>query len=325
MIDRRWFVRSAGGCLVALPFASVAQQPAARVARIGFLRHTSREPADGEALRQGLRELGYRDGRKLSIDERFADGDATRLVALARELVLTKVQVLVLDTQASLLVVRDAIGATPVVVALFDDPVEAGLVRSRAQPGGTVTGLTIWSSELPLKRLQLLREVKAAKGVGVLMNPGSPAPRALARLSDHARSSGVRLKLVEATNRDELAGAIGSLSPAGVGALLVMPDAMFLSQRARLVELAAAHRLAAIYPEREFADAGGLMAYAPSRAANFRRAATYVDRILKGARPGDLAIEQPAKIELVINRKTARALGLALPQALLLRADEVIP
>lgn len=323
MIERRRFVAAAGSCLITLPCAAAAQQPV-NVARVGYLRHRASDPADIDALRQGLRELGHVDGKNLVIDARYADGAAARLADLARELVQHGVQVLVVDTQTTLLAARDAIGATPTVVALFDDPVEAGLVRSRAQPGGTVTGLTILSSELPRKRLQLLREVLPAKRIGVLLNPENPAPRALARLNDTARALGARLTLVEAASAGELAAAFAQLAQAGVAALLVMNDAMFLGQRARVVELASTYKLATIYAERAFADAGGLMAYAPSQTANFRRAAIYVDRILKGARPGDLAIEQPTRIELVINQKTARALGLSIPQALLLRADEVI-
>ena len=323
MIERRRFVGAASCCLIALPCAAAAQQPA-NVARVGYLQHRSRGPANVDALRQGLRELGHVDGQNLTIEARYADGAAARLADLARELMQRGVQVLVVDTQTTLLAARDAIGATPTVVALFDDPVEAGLVRSRAQPGGTVTGLTILSRELPRKRLQLLREVVPAKRIGVLLNPENPAPRALARLGDTARALGARLTLVEAASAGELTAAFAHLGQAGAGALLVMNDAMFLGQRARVVELASTHKLATIYGERAFADAGGLMAYAPSNAANFRRAAIYVDRILKGAKPGDLAIEQPTRIELVINLKTARALGLAIPQALLLRADEVI-
>ncbi len=323
MIGRRSVACAVAVGLVALPFATVAQRSVG-VARVGYLQHGSRESADIEALRQGLRELGYRDGQNLAIEERSTDGDATRLVGLARELAQRKVQVLVLDTQATLIAVRDAMGATPIVVAMFDDPVEAGLVRSRARPGGTITGLTIFSSELPIKRMQLLREMAPAKRIGVLLNPGNPAPRALARLSDNARSNRIKLSLVEAANPEQLAGAFAKLSQSGVGALLVLSDAMFLGQRTLLVNLASTHRLAAVYPERDFADAGGLLAYAPSRAANFRRAATYIDKILLGIKPGGLAIEQPTKIELVINLKAARALGITVPQALLLRADEVI-
>ncbi len=187
MIERRRFVGAAGSCLIALPCAAAAQQPA-NVAHVGYLRHRANEPADIDALRQGLRELGHVDGQNLVIDARYADGAAARLADLARELVRRRVQLLVVDTQTTLLAARDAIGATPTVVALFDDLVEAGLVRSRAQPGGTVTGLTIFTSELPRKRLQLLREVAPAKRVGVLLNPENPAPRALARLSDTARA-----------------------------------------------------------------------------------------------------------------------------------------
>ena len=194
---------------------------------------------------------------------------------------------------------------------------------------GTITGLTSFSGELLPKRLQLLREVVPATRVGVLSNdtndPANPArPVNRERMRDAARSLGIELIRVEASSPGELTGAFEKLSRAGVGALFVSNDAMFFSQRARIVDLAAMHKLPAVYAEREFADAGGLMAYAPNGSANFRRAATYVDKILKGANPGDLPIEQPTRIELVINLKTAKALGITIPQSLLLRADEVI-
>ena len=323
-MDRRAFMGTAAGGLLIAPLAALAQQTA-KVSRIGYLRRTSREPADIEALRLGLRELGYVEGQNLVIDERYADGVAARLPDLARELMQLKVQVFVVDGGTTVRAVREVIGATPLVFTLVGDPVAMGVVRSLDHPGGTMTGLTTFNVVLAAKRLQLLREAVPATRVGVLNNPSNPAPPAQAEsLTGAARSLGIDLMRVNAQSPGELAEAFAKMSQAGVTALLVDNDAMFFSQRARIVDLAAMHKLPAVYGEREFADGGGLMAYAANYAAIFRRAATYVDKILKGAKPGDLPIEEPTRVELIINLKAARALGLTIPQSLLLRADEVI-
>jgi putative ABC transport system substrate-binding protein len=312
------------GSLLFAPLALLAQH-ATKVWRIGYLRRTSREPADIEALRLGLRELGYVEGQNLVIDERYANGVAARLPDLARELMRLKVQVFVVDGGATLRAVREVVGATPLVFAFTGDPVGAGFVRSLDHPGGTMTGLTNFSGELLLKRLQLLHEVVPAKRVGFLFNATSFNPtRSAEHLITAGRSLGIDLTLVDAPTPGDLSGAFAKMSQAGVAAALVDADAMFFSQRASIVELAAKHQLPAVYAEREFADAGGLMAYSPNVSMNFYRAASYVDKILKGAKPGDLPIEQPTKLELVVNLKTARALGLTLPQSLLRRADDVI-
>jgi putative ABC transport system substrate-binding protein len=323
-MDRRAFMFSVAGSLLIAPLDTLAQQPT-KIWRIGYLRRTSREPADIEALRLGLRELGYVEGQNLVIDERYADGVAARLPGLARELIQLKVQIVVVDGGATVRAVREVVGATPLVFTLVGDPVAMGVARSLDHPGGTMTGLSTFNAVLPAKRLQLLREVVPAGRVGVLSNPTAPAPPAQAeRLTGAARSLRIDLMQVNAQSPSELAEAFAKVSQAGVKALLVETDAMFFSQRAGIVDLAAKHRLPAVYGEREFADAGGLMAYATNLPATFRRAATYVDKILKGAKPGDLPIEAPTRIELVINLKTAKALGLTIPQSLLLRADEVL-
>jgi putative ABC transport system substrate-binding protein len=322
MTGRRAFMGTLAGGLIA-PLAVLAQTTT-QVWRIGYLRRTSREPADIAALRQGLRELGYVEGQNLLIDERYADGDAARLPGLARELAQLKVQVLVVDGATTVRAARNVVGSTPIVFTLGGDPVVGGLVPSLDRPGGTMTGLMTFNDVLPRKRLQLLHEIVQAKRVGVLSNPTDPAPASREGLTDAARSLGIELTRVEVSSPSELAGAVAKLSRGGVGALFVSADAMFFSQRARIVELAALHKLPAVYGEREFVDAGGLMAYGANHPANFRRAATYVDKILNGAKPGELPIEQPTRLELVINLKTARALGITIPQSLLLRADEVI-
>ena len=324
MQDRRAFVCTVAGSLLIAPLAILAQQTA-KVWRIGYLRRTSREPADIEALRLGLRELGYVEGLNMVIDERYADGVATRLPDLARELIELKVQVFVVDGGTTVRRIRDVVGTTPVVFTLVGDPVAVGVARSLDHPGGTMTGLATFNAVLPAKRLQILREVVPATRVSVLSNPTAPLSPALVEgLKGAARSLGIELVWVEAQSPGELVGAFAKMSQADVKALVVETDAMFFSERARVVDLAAKHQLPAVYGEREFADAGGLMAYATNLPATFRRAATYVDKILKGAKPGDLSIEQPTRIDLVINLKAAKALGLTVPQSLLLRADEVI-
>lgn len=324
MQDRRAFLCTAAASLLIAPLAVCAQQTT-NVARIGYLRRTSREPADIEALRVGLRELGYVEGRNLIIDERYADGVGARLSALARELIQLKVQVLVVDGGPTVRAVREVVGTTPLVFTLVGDPVAAGFVRSLDRPGGTMTGLSTFNAVLPAKRLELLREVVPAGRVAVLNNPTAPAPSFQAEpLTAAARSLGIDLIRVNAQSPGELAGAFAKMNQAGVKALLVETDAMFFSQRAHIVDLAAKHRLPAVYGERDFADAGGLMAYGTNLPETFRRAAAYVDKILKGAKPGDLSIEQPTRIELVINLKTAKALGLTIPQSVVVRADQVI-
>jgi putative ABC transport system substrate-binding protein len=322
--DRRAFLRTVAGNLLLVPLGLLAQQ-AMNVWRIGYLRRTSREAADIEALRLGLRELGYVEGQNLVIDERYADGDAARLPDLARELIQLKEQVLIVDGGATVRAVREVVGATPLVFTLVGDPVALGIARSLDHPGGTMTGLSTFNTVLSAKRIQLLHEVAPAKRVCVLSNPtGALAPAQVERLTGAARSLGIDLTWVDAQSPGELAGAFTKMSRAGVKALLVETDAMFFSQRARIVDLAAKHQLPAVYGEREFADAGGLMAYATNVPATFRHAAAYVDKIIKGAKPGDLPIEQPTKIELVINLKAASALGLTIPQSVLLRANELI-
>jgi len=322
--DRRAFLCTAAGSLLIAPLAVCAQQTT-NVTRIGYLRRTSREPADIAALRLALRELGYVEGQNLVIDERYANGVAARLPALARELMQLKVQVFVVDGGTTVRAVREIVGATPMVFTLVGDPVAAGLVRSLDHPGGTMTGLTTFNSVLPAKRLQLLREVVPATRVGVLNNPTAPAPPFQAEsLTGAARSLGIELMRVNAKSPGDLAEAFAKMNQAGIKALFVETDAIFFSQRAQIVDLAAKHKLPTVYGEREFTDAGGLMSYATNLPASFRRAATYVDKILKGAKPGDLPIEEPTRIELVINLKAAKALSLTIPQSLLLRADEVI-
>ena len=321
-MDRRTLLAGAVG-LLAAPFAAEAQT-VGKVYRIGFLRRTSPEPAAIEAFRQGLRELGYVEGQNVVIEQRYAHGAHERLSGLARELLQLPVDVLVVDGSLTVRAAREVAGNTPIIFTMVPDPVSAGLVASLARPGGTITGVTLLGQELIPKRLQLLVEIVPAARVGVLYNPPNTPARHLEQLAEMARSLAVELRPVEAPSPKALGAAFTTMRQQGVLAVLIWNDAMFFSQRARIVELAAQHRLPAVYEDRQFAEVGGLMTYGPNEAANFRRAAAFVDKILKGTKPADLPVEQPTKVELVINMKTAKALGLTIPPSVLARADEVI-
>ena len=317
--------------LLASPLAAEAQQ-AAKVARIGYLATAPAEAASPhlrEAFRQGLRDLGYVEGRNLVIEYRDTEGKLERLPALAAELVALKVDVIL--AEGGTLGPRVAQQATRTIPIVFaaGDPVGSGLVTSLARPGGNVTGLSSLGPELVGKRLELLKQaVPGGDRVAVLFLPGALGERTdkdmLTGAAVAARALGVRLQFVDARGPDEFARAFSDMSIARAGALAVLPSNRFLREHRRLVDLAAKNRLPAVYTSREFVDAGGLMAYGPDLADMFRRAATYVDKILKGAKPGDLPVEQPTKFELVVNLKTAKALGLTIPQPVLGRAAHII-
>ena len=328
-MHRRAFISTLAGGLLAAPLAAEAQQ-AVKVPRIGYLAAnlpTGRHLL--EAFRQGLRDLGYVEGRNLVIEYRDAEGKLERLPALAAELVALKVDVIVAPTTPATVAAKQATKTIPIVFAAGTDPVMDGLVTSLARPGGNVTGLSSLGPELVGKRLELLKQaVPGVDRVAVLWLPGALGERTdkemLTGADVAARALGVRLQFVEARGADEFARAFSDMSSARAGALAVLPSNRFLREHRRLVDLAAENRLPAVYTSREFVDAGGLMSYGANLADLNRRAATYVDKILKGAKPGDLAVEQPTKFELVINLKTAKALGLTIPQSVLARADEVI-
>ena len=307
-----------------------AQQPA-KVYRIGYLSAGSaattytRPP---EALRQGLRELGWVEGRNLAIEYRYAEGHADRLPALAEELVRLKVDVIVASPTPSALAARNATPTIPVVGLGLTQPVAAGLVASLARPGGNVTGLTYGAdTDIAGKQLQLLKEViPEVRRVAVLHNPaGSPVhPFVIQSIQGAARSLDLPLVMLEARRPDDFDAAFAAMVRERAGALLLTGDPMYFVHRARLAELATKHRLPSMSTQWQWADAGGLVSYGPSLPDQWRRAATYVDRILRGARPADLPIEEPTKFEFVVNLRTARALGLVLPPAVLRRADELI-
>ncbi len=327
-MDRRAFIASTFGILAA-PLAAAAQ-PAGKIARIGYLAaDLAGNPLATEAFRQGLRDLGYVEGHNLMIEYRSAAGTPERLPALAAELVALKVEVIVAPNTPAALAAKQATRILPIVFIGAGDPVTSGLVTSLARPGGNVTGLSVLSTELVGKWLELLKQaVPGVSRVAVLWQPGAMDERTDKEMQEGAevaaQALGVRLQFVEARGPADFDRAFSDMTRARAGALTVRPAPMFISERRRLVDLAAKNRLPALYAWKEFVDAGGLMAYGPNLFDLYRRAATYVDKILKGAKPGDLPVEQPTKFELVLNLKTARALGLTIPPSVLARADEVI-
>ena len=321
-MDRRTFLGVTLGTLAA-PLAAGAQQ-AGRIPRIGILRPGSPPDPLVEAFRQGLHELGYAEGRNISIEYRWAEGRDERLPSLAADLVRLQVDVIVAGAAA--MAAKQATKDIPIVMPLgFSDPVKVGLVASLGRPGGNVTGLTSLSEELPGKWMELIKEtLPRVSRVAVLWDPvGDPNQVRVSELA--ARSLDVRLQVLKVGRPDGIDGAFIGAKENHAGALIVLGSPIFYAHRPRLIELAARHRLPTIYPQREFvAGSGGLMSYGADYRDQFRRAATYVDKILKGAKPADLPIEQPTKFELVINLKTAKALGLTIPPSVLGRADQVI-
>jgi len=314
---------------LAAPLAADAQ-PAGKVPRIGFLGLTS--PSDRppllDAFRQRLRDLGWVEGQNIVIDYRYGEGRVDRLPDLAAELVRLKVDLIVASagTQVAM-AAKNATETIPIVMIAVRDPVGTGLIAGLARPGGNVTGVSGSAGlEWVAKQLELLKEtVPEIRRVAILSNPANAYHQlAIREVNVAARSLGVRLQLLEARGPNEFDGAFAAMAKERVGALLVLSDGIFSLHRTRLADLAAKSRLPAAYGVRESVEAGGLMSYGPSLLDSYRQAATYVDRILRGAKPAELPVEQPTKYELVINLKTAKALGLTIPQSLLVRADEII-
>ena len=312
--------------LLAAPLAAVAQQPT-KMSRIGFLATNS--PAQTthllEAFRQGLRDLGYVEGRNIAIEYRWAEGRAERLAPFVVELVGLKVDVIVATSSPLALAAKEVTKTIPIVFATAGDPV-GSLVASLARPGGNVTGLSLLAPEIVARQLQLLKEaVPKASRVAVLSNPANPYTVLMIKETEAAaRSLGVRVQFLGVRGAGALDSTFSAIVKERPGALFVLFDPMLFGQRTRIAEFANTHRLPAMYPHKEYVQAGGLMSYGADLLDNFRRAATYVDKILKGATPADLPVEQPTKFDLVINLKTAKALELTIPQSLLVRADEVI-
>lgn len=322
---RRAFVLGGVGVLAAtLPVG--AQPPRViRIGRLSPLTPTTEAPFM-DAFRKGLQELGWIEGQHYTIEFRFAEGQIERLPGLAASLVREHVDVILTGSNPGALAAKNATTTIPVVMVTTGDPIGGGLVASLARPGGNVTGVTALGQALNAKRLEVLRQaVPGLRRVAVLTNPGSPYTKSfLAERERVARELGLELPVIEAREPGELEPAFAAITRGRAGAVMVLTDVMFVTHRRTIVELAGRHRLPAVYGEREFVDAGGLLFYGASLVGMYRRAAFYVDRIAKGARPADLPVEQPTRLELVINLRTARALSLTLPPAFLLRADQVI-
>jgi putative ABC transport system substrate-binding protein len=300
-------------------------QPPKAIPRIGVLWESTIAPR-AEAFRQGLRELGYKEGQDIVIETRAAEGRSGRMSALAAELVQRNVDVILTTGTTATQAAKRATSTIPVIMTFVSDPVEAGLVASLARPGGNITGLTNLGPELSGKWLELLKQLAPkASRVGVLMNPATRPHGVLVKeMIGVAKTLALELQPVDVRDANALAAALAALKKARPDALIVLLPRASGDQQKRILEFAATQRIPAIYHWREFVDAGGLAYYGANIEEMYRGAATYVDKILKGAKPGDLPVEQPTKFELVINLKTAKALGLTIPPSLLLRADQVI-
>ena len=307
------------------PVAAEAQQ-AAKVARIGYpFLDRAASPHLYEAFRQGLRELGYVEGRSVVIEYRDAEGEINRLPALAAELAALKADVIVAGGPPHALAAKQATAVIPIVFMAVPDPVGNGLIASLARPGGNLTGLSSVQHDLVGKRLEQLNQVvPRVRKVAVLRHPTEHRLREAKEAELAGKTLGLRLQFVEARGRADFERVFSEMTKAGVGALTVLASSTFFNERSGLADVAARNRLPTMYVSRDFVEAGGLISYGPNLADSWRRAATYVDKILKGAKPADLPVEQPTKFELVINLKAAKALGLTIPQSILLRADHVI-
>ena len=312
--------------LLTAPLTSNAQQ-AAKVPRLGLLIPGS-SPAFVsriETFRHGLRDLGYVEGRNITMEYRFADGQADRLPALVAELIRLKVDILVVDGTTAIRPAQHATTTIPIVMAISGDPVGEGLVASLARPGGNITGLSSRAPELSGKRLEILKEaVPDLSRVAALWHRDAPVGTYVKETQAAAQALGLQLQALEVQSPDALDQVFAAMTREHADALVVLPSAQFFSHQRVVAELAMTHRLPTMFGGREAAEAGGLMSYGPHYDDFYRRAATYVDKILKGAKPADLPVEQPMKFELVINLKTAKALGITIPPMLLFQADEVI-
>jgi len=329
-MDRRAFIGTLAGGLLAAPLAAGAQQAAGRVWRVGFLTPGFRElPGSNPGLfplSQGLRELGYVEGRNLTLEVRYAEGRTERFPAIAAELVNLKVDVLVAASTPGALAAKQATSKIPIVMASVGEPVEVKLVESLAHPGGNVTGLSLIAPQLAAKRLDLLKQaLPRLSRVTVLWNSANQGMQArFHETQGAAQQLGMALHSATIQSPDDFDSLFATMIRDRPEALLVLADTVTVANRQRTVEFAARSRVPGIYETRAFVDAGGLMSYGIDVSDHYRRAASYVDKILKGAKPAELPVEQPTKFELVINLKTAKALGLTIPPSLLQRADQLI-
>jgi putative ABC transport system substrate-binding protein len=325
---RRDFIKVIAGSAAAAFPATARTQQRSNVPRVGYLFSFTRAEGEHlwEACRQGLRDLGYVEGQNIILEPRLAEGHNERLQNLATELVQLKVDVIVAAATPASRAVKAATSTIPIVFVAVGDPVKAGLVTSLARPGGNVTGLSLLTADLSGKRLSLLMEtVRKVSRVAILMNPDNPISAVFfeeTRLA--ARRFGVDLQPLDARSPKEIEQAFAIGAGQRVDAIIVFDDPVLWSYRAQIVALAAARKIPAVYGYRDFVDEGGLMSYGPDRPDQYRRTAIYVDKILKGAKPSDLPIEQPTKFELIVNRKTAKSLGIELPASVIVGANEVI-
>ena len=325
-MHRRAFLAIATAALTR-PFAAEAQQ-AAKVARVGLLMPVSSADArtNIDAFRQGLRELGYVEGQNIAIEPRYSDGRDERLGNLVADLVNMKVAVIVTWGTPAARAARAATRTIPIVTAAVTDPLGTGLIASLARPGGNLTGVTSGGAALSGKTLELLRELTPGiKRIAVLWNPSNPIQPVMFRETQvAAETMRIHVQSVGVSDPNDLDAAFATIAGERAEAMVVLQDLMLQANRRRIVNSAVSLRLPNVYERKAWVDAGGLMSYGVNFPSNFRRAATYVDKILKGAKPGDLPVEEPTKFELVINLKTAKALRLTIPPSLLLRADQVI-
>lgn len=311
---------------IAAPLRAQTSGVTRRIGILGSASATSYNAYLG-ALKSGLRDAGYIEAKDVSFEYRFADGRNERLAVLATELVRLKVDVLVSHGTPATQAAKKATAAIPIVMVGIADPVASGLVASLARPGGNLTGVSNLAGNMIAKHVELISQVAPLRGVlAVLRNPANPGASApqLKEAEGASRALGLQLQVFDADTLGALDAAFTSMRAANLPGALVLADPLFLEHRRVIAELAAENRVATVFPRSEAVEAGGLMSYGPNLVRQFRQAATYVDRILKGAKPSDLPIEQPTSLELVLNRRTAKALGLAIPPAIWLRADRVI-
>jgi len=329
LVSRRRLLIALGANAFSAPFASFAQQPT-KIWRVGFLssrtRPTSFQSDVFGAFLDGMSEIGYFEGKNLKVEWRFADGDNSKLPELANDLVRSKVDIILASGTPAANAAKNATTLIPIVMASINDPVGLGLVKSLPRPGGNVTGLANMSADLVPKQLEMLRRISPnLTRAGFLTNPGNPSH---ATSEEQVRSAskkiGVNVSSYKAANPREIESAFASMAGQKVQGVIVAADQYFRERRVQLAELALKHRLLSVVPNAEYVEAGGLMSYGSNVLSIYRRAATFVDKILKGSRPSDLPVEQPTKLELIINGKTAKALGLKIPESLLISADKVI-
>jgi len=325
-MDRRAFLATVGGVLLAAPLTATAQ-PAGKVWRVGWLQPSPPASAGHANFRQAMRELGYVPGENVAFEDRFADGDFARLPGLATELARSNLDVIVAVAPGAIRAARNATRTIPIVMAFSGvDPVKAGFVASLNRPGGNVTGITMLAPELSAKRLDVLKQaLPAARRVGVLgyrTNPGTDEQ--LKAVESAAARAGITVQAIYVQKPERYDDLFAPLGQQRIDAILVLSDTVLSNDRARIVQSAMKHGLPAVFDFKESAEAGGVLSYGVSNLGLYRQAARFVDRLFKGAKPADLPVEQPTTFELVINLKTARALGLTIPPSVRLRAAQVI-